>query len=142
MKDKNGIDICCKNCDKDAQRHCVNWNPKNGKEGSEYCVNDYFSPSFKALEARIAELESKLTETVKLLSERSRECGKLQALLEIKNKSNMSTQSTDCVKTRKEETFTKDEANWILNLLVSEYTDEPQCESIIAKCEQILGTKD
>ena len=44
--------------------------------------------------------------------------------------------------TRKGETFTKDEANWILNLLVSEYTSEPQCESIIAKCEKILGTKD
>lgn len=44
--------------------------------------------------------------------------------------------------TRKGETFTKDEADWILNLLVSEYTNEPQCESIIAKCEQILGTKD
>lgn len=46
------------------------------------------------------------------------------------------------VKERKGETFTKDEANWILNLLVSEYTGDPQCESIIAKCEKILGTKD
>lgn len=44
--------------------------------------------------------------------------------------------------TRKGETFTKDEADWILNLLVSEYTSDPQCESIIAKCKQILGTKD
>ena len=44
--------------------------------------------------------------------------------------------------TRKGETFTKDEANWILNLLVSEYTSDPQCESIIAKCEQILARKD
>lgn len=44
--------------------------------------------------------------------------------------------------TRKGETFTKDEANWILNLLVSEFTGDPECESIIAKCEQILGTKD
>ena len=43
---------------------------------------------------------------------------------------------------RKGETFTKAEADWILNLLVSEYTGEPQCESIIAKCEQILRTKD
>ena len=95
MKDKNGIEICCKNCDEDAQRHCANWNPKNGKEGTTYCVNDYFSPSFKALESRIEELQSKLTETVKLLSERSRECGKLQALLEVKNRSDMPTQSTD-----------------------------------------------
>lgn len=44
--------------------------------------------------------------------------------------------------TRKGETFTKDEADWILNLLVSEYTNTPQCKSIIAKCQQILGRKD
>ena len=51
--------------------------------------------STDAYEARIAELGNKLTETIKLLSERSRECGKLQALLEVKNRSDMSTQSTD-----------------------------------------------
>lgn len=123
MKDKNGIDIKCENCDVNAQRDCANWNPKSGKEGTEHCVNDYFLPSYKAYEDRIAELqkelnivqeseraeaqeadrlrteikelEKKLTETIKLLSERSRECGKLEALLEIKNKSNMPTQSTD-----------------------------------------------
>lgn len=44
--------------------------------------------------------------------------------------------------TRKGEPFTKDEADWILNLLVSEYTSDPQCESIIAKCERILARKD
>lgn len=43
--------------------------------------------------------------------------------------------------TRKEETFTKAEADWILNLLVSEYTGDPECESIIAKCKKILGIK-
>lgn len=47
------------------------------------------------LRAEVKELESKLTETVKLLGERSRECGKLQALLEVKNRSDISTQSTD-----------------------------------------------
>lgn len=86
MKDKNGIEIKCENCDVNAQRDCANWNPKSGKEGTEYCVNDYFLPSYKAYEARIAELqnsldeaEKKLTETIKLLSERSRECGELEA---------------------------------------------------------------
>lgn len=125
MKDKNGIEIKCENCDVNAQRDCANWNPKSGKEGTEYCANDYFLPSYKAYEARIAELQKeltviqeseraeaqeadrlrgevkelgkKLTETIKLLGERSRECGKLQALLEVKNRSNMSTQSTDAV---------------------------------------------
>ena len=51
-------------------------------------------------------------------------------------------EAADAWNTRKGETFTKDEADWILNLLVSEYTSDPQCESIIAKCEKILGTKD
>lgn len=83
MKDKNGIEIKCENCDVNAQRDCANWNPKSGKEGTEYCVNDYFLPSYKAYEARIAELEKKLTETIKLLSERSRECGELEAYNEV-----------------------------------------------------------
>lgn len=123
MKDENGIEIKCENCDVNAQRDCANWNPKSGKEGTEYCVDEYFLPSHKAYETRIAELqnelnivqeseraeaqeadrlrgevkelEKKLTETIKLLSERSRECGKLQALLEVKNRSDMSMQSTD-----------------------------------------------
>ena len=87
------------------------------------CQNGAFLPSVEAYEARIAELqneltviqeseraeaqeadrlraevkelEKKLTEIVKLLGERSRECGKFQALLEVKNRSDMSTQSTD-----------------------------------------------
>ncbi len=47
------------------------------------------------LRGEVKELEKKLTETVKLLSESSRECGELQALLEVKNRSDISTQSTD-----------------------------------------------
>ena len=35
------------------------------------------------LQARVKDLESKLTETIKLLSERSRECGELQAYNEV-----------------------------------------------------------
>lgn len=99
MKDKNGINIDCQNCA--AFGYC--------KDSSEYgqCQNRVFSPSAKAYETRIAELqkelnivqaseraeaqeadrlraevrelEKKLTETVKLLSERSRECGELEA---------------------------------------------------------------
>lgn len=44
--------------------------------------------------------------------------------------------------TRKEESFTKAEARTILNLLMLDRTGESVYESIIAKCEQILGTKD
>ena len=47
------------------------------------------------LRTEIKVLEKKLTETIKLLSESSRECGKLQAWLEVKNRSDISTQSTD-----------------------------------------------
>lgn len=153
MKDKNGIEVKCENCDVNAQRDCNLWNAERGKVGSSGC-REYFYPSYKAYEARIKELqdelyadkynyesweeikeehqkleatiaelqkelnivqeseraeaqeadrlreevnelEKKLTETVKLLGERSRECGKLQALLEVKNRSDISTQSTD-----------------------------------------------
>lgn len=56
MKDKNGIDICCENCDVNAQRDCNLWNAERGKVGSNGC-REYFYPSYKAYEARIAELQ-------------------------------------------------------------------------------------
>lgn len=83
MKDKNGIEKECKNCD--AWGYC--------KEYSEFrkeCKLPIFQPRVKVYEARIAELqnsldetEKKLTETIKLLSERSRECGELEAYNEV-----------------------------------------------------------
>ena len=113
MKDENGIEICCENCK-------FSKTPPRCKFGSLDCL---FIPSANAYKARIAELqkelnivqeseraeaqeadrlraevkelEKKLTETIKLLSERSRECGKLQALLEVKNRSNTPTQPTN-----------------------------------------------
>lgn len=117
MKDKNGIEIDCENC------ASVDYCKDSFSCEQCPCQNGAFLPSVAAYEARIAELqkelnivqeseraeaqeadrlraevgelEKKLTETVKLLGERSRECGELEALLEIKNKSNISTQSTD-----------------------------------------------
>ncbi len=88
MKDKNGIEIKCENC---ANYGTYLFAP------CLLCLrkNAGFKPTTEAYEAHIAELEKKLTETIKLLSERARECGKLQALLEVKNRSDMSTQSTD-----------------------------------------------
>ena len=97
MKDENGIEIECENC-----RHCEYCDDKFFPDTGTTANSCGFLPSVAAYEARIVELqnsldktEKKLTETVKLLSERSRECGKLQALLEVKNRSDMSTQSTD-----------------------------------------------
>ena len=75
MKDKNGIEIDCQNCE--AFEYC--------KDSSAYeqCQNKAFSPSKEAYEARIADLEKKLTETIKLFGERSRECGELEAYNEV-----------------------------------------------------------
>jgi hypothetical protein len=103
MKDKNGINIECQICE--AFEYC--------KDSSAYeqCQDKAFSPSKEAYEARIAEFQkelnivqeseraeaqeadrlrgevkelgTKLTETVKLLGERSRECGELEAYNEV-----------------------------------------------------------
>lgn len=119
MKDKNGIEIKCENCAPIVAWICPNRDSYPCKTDS----TDSFQPSPKAYEARIAELQKelnivqeseraeaqeadrlraevkelgkKLTETIKLLGESSRECGELQALLEVKNRSDISTQSTD-----------------------------------------------
>lgn len=74
MKDKNGIEICCENC------RCV---CKYDSMCLAHTPPSFFRPTSEALEARIAELEKKLTETIKLLSERSRECGELEAHNEV-----------------------------------------------------------
>ena len=79
MKDKNGIEICCKNCNDDVAINCPHYNPDNPDEDFGCVVSGRFVPSYDALFARIALLEKKLTETIKLLSERSRECGELEA---------------------------------------------------------------
>lgn len=90
MKDENGIEICCKNCNDDVAINCPHYNPDNPDEDFGCVVSGGFVPSYDALFARIAELqnsldetEKKLTETVKLLGERSRECGELEAHNEV-----------------------------------------------------------
>ena len=57
MKDKNGIEICCENCDVNAQRDCILWNKKGIQEAGSNDCQEYFYPSYKAYEARIAELQ-------------------------------------------------------------------------------------
>ena len=75
MKDKNGINTECYNCAIEEickeSVHCG------------VCKIGLFLPSKEAYEDRIADLEKKLTETVKLLGERSRECGELEAHNEV-----------------------------------------------------------
>lgn len=85
MKDKNGIEIKCENCAFYDGEFC------DIRETFPEChKKDYFLPTEEAYIARIAELqnsldetEKKLTETVKLLSESSRECGELEAYNEV-----------------------------------------------------------
>lgn len=104
MKDKNGIEIKCKNC---ANYGTYLFMP------CLLCLqkNAGFKPTVESYEARITELQKelnivqeseraeaqeadrlrgevkdlgkKLTETVKLLSETSRECGKLEAEVKV-----------------------------------------------------------
>lgn len=115
MKDKNGINTECYNCAIEEickeSVHCGVC--KIGlflpsKEAYEDRIEDLqnelnvIQESERAeaqeadrLRAEVKELEKKLTETIKLLSERSRECGKLQELLEVKNRSNTPTQPTN-----------------------------------------------
>ena len=105
MKDRNGIEIDCENCA--SVDYC-----KDSLSCEQCpCQNGAFLPSVEAYEARIAglqtelnviqeseraeaqeadrlrgevkELGKKLTETIKLLSERSRECGELEAHNEV-----------------------------------------------------------
>lgn len=77
MKDKNGIESKCENC--------INYGISLLKAPCLLCLikKAGFKPTKEAYEARIAELEKKLTETVKLLGERSRECGELKAHNEV-----------------------------------------------------------
>lgn len=56
MKDKNGIEIKCGNCDAEAQRDCCLWNEERDKEGSDGC-RKFFCPSYKACEDRIKTLQ-------------------------------------------------------------------------------------
>lgn len=85
MKDENGIEIKCENCAFYDGEFC------DIRETFPEChKKDYFLPTEEAYIARIAELqnsldetEKKLTETVKLLSESSRECGELEAYNEV-----------------------------------------------------------
>ena len=85
MKDENGIEIECENC-----RHYEYCNDKFYPDAGLTADSCGFELSAKAYEARIVVLqnsldktEKKLTETIKLLSERSRECGELEAYNEV-----------------------------------------------------------
>ena len=57
MKDKNGIEICCKNCNDDVAINCPHYNPDNPDEDFGCSFSGEFVPSYDALFARIADLQ-------------------------------------------------------------------------------------
>lgn len=81
-KDKNGIEI---KCPKQIQKSSESFYQKYSGVSEEYALGALEQCAIEAdeLQAKIEELENKLTETIKLLSKRSRECGKLEAYNEV-----------------------------------------------------------
>lgn len=61
MKDKNGIDVCCFNCDESARNNCFLLNAIRNP-GSNPCVDKYFKSFYKAYEARIEEFQKWILE--------------------------------------------------------------------------------
>lgn len=60
MKDENGIEIFCKNCNDDVAINCPHYNPDNPDEDFGCVVSGGFVPSYDALFARIKELQDEL----------------------------------------------------------------------------------
>lgn len=82
MKDKNGIEI---KCSKQIQKPSESFYQKYSGVSEEYALGalEQCATEADALQEKVNVLEKKLTETVKLLGERSRECGELEAYNEV-----------------------------------------------------------
>lgn len=82
MKDKYGIEI---KCSKQIQKPSESFYQKYSGVSEEYALGALEQCATEAdeLQAKMEELENKLTETIKLLGERSRECGELEAHNEV-----------------------------------------------------------
>lgn len=94
MKDKNGIEICCENCDVNAQRDCCLWNKKGIQEAGSNDCQEYFYPSYKAYEARIEELEKENEKLLDCLVEHNLKVN-VRENRTLEECEEMSTQSTD-----------------------------------------------
>lgn len=60
MKDENGIDVYCKNCNDDVAINCPHYNPDNPDDDWGCVIPCEFVPSYDALFARIAELQKEI----------------------------------------------------------------------------------
>lgn len=94
MKDENEIDI---KCPKQIQKPSESFYQKYSGVSEEYALGALKQCAIEAdeLQAKIEELENKLTETIKLLSERSRECGELEAHNEVLQRKIKDAESED-----------------------------------------------
>ena len=143
MKDKNGIEIKCDNCDADARGDCANWNPKNGIQGSEYCVNKYFLPSYKACEARITELQTELSVVTESEKVEAQEADRLREELQrLKEENLIRAVNSEVEIPKKELCLTDEELDLIRKYLqeqIWEYKDGwSAVKKIIAKCTELL----
>lgn len=132
MKDKNGIEIDCQNCE--AFEYC--------KDSSAYeqCQNKAFYPSKEAYEARIAELQAKNA----LLKDGE------SHIMDVKMspkfvKSITRTVNSEIENLKKELGFTDEELNLIRNTFQSEIRED-KCgwsaeKRIIAKCNELLKVR-
>ena len=82
MEDKNGIDI---KRSKQIQKPSESFYQRYSGVSKEYALGALEQCATEAdeLQAKMEDLENKLTETINLLSERSRECGKLEAEVKV-----------------------------------------------------------
>lgn len=110
MKDKNGIEVCCKNCNDDVAINCPHYNPDN-PDDQGCTISREFVPSYDALFARIAELQKELTVIQESERAGAQEADRLreevqnlkkenerlsQGIINKKDCKDMSKQSTDC----------------------------------------------
>lgn len=164
MKDENGIEIKCENCDVNAQRDCNLGNAERGRAGSNGC-RWYFYPSYRAYEARIAELQTELnviqeSECVEAqeadrLREEVKELKRENALLkdgkshimDVKMSPELIKQTIGAVNSeveilKKELCFTDEELDLIRKYLqeqIWEYKEGwSSVKKIIAKCTELL----
>ena len=167
MKDKNKIEIRCENCKHRifpaACNHCKDCSDFSPDEHAYqariselHTMLELVQASERAeareadrLREEVKELEKKLTETVKLLGERSRECGELEAYNEVLQR-RIEEFSMELPDRNIKENFTNEEIDFIKKAISMAILDcetnppKPSDEkinlmwSIKAKCDALL----
>ena len=143
MKDKNGIKICCKNCNDDVAINCLHYNPDNPDEDWGCVVSGGFVPSYDALFARITELQSENERLLDCLTEHNilhpdvqKGMDRLNALADKREGLKPKCEGL------KEQSFTIEEIDLIRKILQEQIWEDKDGWSmeraIVAKCDAIL----